>query len=144
VNSPDQLTAEQRGKVMAAVKSKDTTPEKLVRKMMHAQGFRFRLHRRDLPGVPDLAFPRYRVAVFVNGCFWHWHGCKRSRMPATNRSYWDRKIKSNVARDLENKKKLEALGWRRVDIWECEIDRGVELLKSVLSEPPSSHSLIVD
>ena len=105
---------------MAAVKSKNTSCELRVRRALHAAGFRFRLHRKDIPGNPDILFPRHRLAVFVHGCFWHWHGCKRSRMPATNVDYWESKIGRNVQRDLENAQKLEFMGWERVIIWECE------------------------
>ncbi len=96
-----------------------------VRRAVHAAGFRYRLHRADLPGKPDLVFPRYKLVVFVNGCFWHWHGCKRSRMPAANHDYWVRKIGRNVERDQQQRAALSALGWQVVVIWECELAAGI-------------------
>lgn len=92
------------------------------------KGFRFRLHRRDLPGNSDIVLPRYRVAVFVHGCFWHWHGCRRSRMPATNQEYWKAKIDRNVQRDAARMGELEALGWECRVIWECELKGAIEQL----------------
>ena len=107
---------------MAAVKSKNTSCEMRVRRAIHRAGFRFRLHRKDIPGKPDLLLPRYRMAVFVHGCFWHWHGCKRSRMPSSNVEYWTSKIDRNVTRDQMNRRNLEALGWESVIIWECNLE----------------------
>lgn len=110
-----------RSWTMAQVKSKNTTPEMVVRRAAHAMGLRYRLHREDLPGRPDLVFPRWRVAVFVNGCFWHCHeGCSRARVPRSNRVYWIRKLAGNVRRDRENMRSLRKAGWRVVVIWECE------------------------
>ena len=106
---------------MAAVKSKNTSCEMRVRRAIHGAGFRFRLHRKDIPGKPDLLLPRYRMAVFVHGCFWHWHGCKRSRMPSSNVEYWTSKIDRNVTRDQLHRQNLEALGWEPVVIWECDL-----------------------
>ena len=113
---------------MRQVRSVNTKPEMIVRSALHAAGYRFRLHRRDLPGNPDLVFPRYKVAVFVHGCFWHWHGCKRSRMPATNRDYWESKIARNVERDRETMTQLAALGWDVHVIWECDLKTGIDEL----------------
>jgi DNA mismatch endonuclease (patch repair protein) len=117
---------------MGRVRSKGTTPEMTVRRAVHAAGHRFRLHRKDLPGSPDLVFPRYKLAVFVHGCFWHWHGCKRSRMPATNHDYWTNKIARNVRRDEKARSELEACGWRCRVIWECELRGGSDQLLSEL------------
>lgn len=111
---------------MRKIKSTNTRPEMIVRRALHAAGFRFRLHRRDLPGNPDLVFARHKVAVFVHGCFWHWHGCKRSRMPTSNREYWTSKIARNVARDRETMAQLAALGWDVHVFWECELQQGIE------------------
>ena len=113
---------------MRQVRSVNTKPEMIVRSALHAAGYRFRLHRRDLPGNPDLVFPRYKVVVFVHGCFWHWHGCKRSRMPATNRDYWESKIARNVERDRETMAQLAALGWDVHVIWECDLKTGIDEL----------------
>jgi DNA mismatch endonuclease (patch repair protein) len=111
---------------MARVHSTGTSPEMKVRRAIHRAGFRFRLHRADLPGKPDLVFPRFRLVVFVHGCFWHWHGCKRSRMPATNRDYWTRKIARNVERDQRNQQRLIDLDWEVRIIWECELAAGID------------------
>lgn len=106
---------------MARVPSSGSRPELYVRRAVHAAGFRYRLHRADLPGKPDLVFPRFRLAVFVHGCFWHWHGCKRSRMPEANHDYWTRKIARNVQRDERNLQALRELGWDACVIWECAL-----------------------
>ena len=105
----DSLT---RSAIMARVKSRDTGPEMEVRRALHRAGHRFRLHRSDLPGRPDLLFPRHRLVLFVHGCFWHWHGCKRSRMPRSNVEYWTAKIERNVNRDAQTRSELEHLGWK--------------------------------
>jgi DNA mismatch endonuclease (patch repair protein) len=107
---------------MRAVKAKDTAPELQVRRFVHSLGCRFRLHRKDLPGAPDIVFPRLRRVLFVHGCFWHGHSCKRgNRIPKTNREYWVQKIQRNRNRDSEHARDLEALGWRQLVIWECEL-----------------------
>ncbi|WP_020180625.1 very short patch repair endonuclease [Methylopila sp. M107] len=116
------MTDPARSAVMRAVKSRDTGPEMLVRRVAHALGFRFRLHRTDLPGSPDLVFPRAKTAVFVHGCFWHGHDCPRgARVPKTNVDYWRAKIGRNVARDARVRGELEAAGWRTLTLWECEL-----------------------
>ncbi len=105
---------------MRAVRSKDTGPELLVRRLLHAMGYRYRLHRKTLPGKPDLVFPRSRKAVFVHGCFWHWHGCSKGQLPKSRQDYWEPKLRRNIARDLENIAALEALGWHPLTVWQCE------------------------
>ncbi len=115
-------TPEQRSRIMRSVKSRDTAPELTVRRLVHRMGYRFRLHRKDLPGKPDLTFPRLRKAVFVHGCFWHGHDCARgARIPHSNRSYWLKKIARNRARDRKNLKQLAAAGWRSLVVWECDL-----------------------
>lgn len=107
---------------MRAVRSKDTKPELAVRRIAYGLGYRYRLHRRDLPGTPDLAFIGRRKAVFVHGCFWHGHGCSRgARTPKENRAYWVLKIARNRERDGRHLAELEALGWRSLVVWECEL-----------------------
>lgn len=111
-----------RSEVMARIKGKDTGPEKAVRSLLHSLGFRFRLHRRDLPGSPDIVFPGRKAVVFVHGCFWHGHGCKQaSYAPKTNSEFWAKKLTQNMARDGIAKSELESLGWRVLVVWECEI-----------------------
>jgi DNA mismatch endonuclease, patch repair protein len=112
---------EVRRRTMQAVKSKDTAVEMRVRRMLHAEGYRYRLHRRDLPGCPDLVFISRRKVVFINGCFWHGHHCPRgSRVPKTNRAYWTAKILNNRRRDAQHIRSLAAEGWRSLVVWECE------------------------
>ena len=129
----DTVSAKQRSAIMAQVHSTDTGPELKVRKAVHGAGFRYRLHRADLPGRPDLVFPQFRLAVFVHGCFWHWHGCKRSRMPAANHEYWTRKIERNVQRDRRNQDALKEIGWDIRILWECELNHTIDELISDLS-----------
>ena len=118
----DVFTPEQRSAVMRRVKGKDTTPELKVRKALTALGARYRLHRKDLPGNPDIVLPGRRLALFVHGCFWHGHDCARgARVPKQNRDYWLAKVARNRARDAANRGKLEGLGWRVETIWECEL-----------------------
>ncbi|MEJ5093588.1 MULTISPECIES: very short patch repair endonuclease [Sphingomonas] len=106
---------------MSRVRSRDTQPELRVRKVAHAAGLRFRLHRRDLPGTPDLVFPKHKLAVFVHGCFWHRHpGCKRASMPAARQEFWRDKFEKNVARDRAALKALAASAWSSIIIWECQ------------------------
>lgn len=118
----DVFTPEKRAAVMRAVKGKDTKPEMIVRRLLHGAGYRYRLHRADLPGKPDLAFSGRRKVIFVHGCFWHGHDCKRgARVPKTNTGYWTAKIARNVARDKKTAAEIDSLGWQRLVIWECEI-----------------------
>ena len=118
----DVFTAAQRSAVMARVKGQDTGPERAVRRMLTALGLRYRLHRKDLPGRPDLALGPRRVALFVHGCFWHGHDCARgARKPKQNAGYWCAKIARNRARDAANTADLAAIGWRALVVWECEL-----------------------
>lgn len=124
----DVHTPEQRQLNMSAIKGKDTKPEIQVRKALHAQGYRFRLHRKDLPGKPDIVLPKYKTVIFVNGCFWHRHpGCKYASTPSTNSDFWNAKFEENTARDKRNYAQLEELGWKVVVIWECETQSLSEL-----------------
>jgi DNA mismatch endonuclease, patch repair protein len=119
---------EERSRIMRAVRSTDTRPELLVRKIIHRLGYRFRLHRKDLAGTPDIVFPARRKLIFVHGCFWHGHTCKRgARLPKTNRVYWTKKIRRNTARDEEHLLRLKASGWRVMTIWECALKNKVSL-----------------
>ena len=108
---------------MRAVHSKNTGPELLLRKKLFALGFRYRLYVKDLPGTPDMVFPRYRAAVFVNGCFWHRHGCRLASHPKTNENFWENKFDNNVVRDIRTRKALSLLGWRVATVWECSLGK---------------------
>ncbi len=108
---------------MAAVRSKDTTPELVVRRLVHAMGFRYRLHVESLPGCPDLVFPRLRKVILVNGCFWHMHTCRRSRIPSSRRGYWVKKLERNASRDKRNLRLLRKAGWYVLVAWECQTSR---------------------
>jgi DNA mismatch endonuclease (patch repair protein) len=119
----DKLSAAERSRNMASIRSKNMKPELAVRKAAHSLGFRFRLHRKDLPGKPDLAFPKYRAVIFVHGCFWHQHAepsCLDGRPPKSNLTYWGPKLARNAARDEASRTQLEAQGWRVLVVWECE------------------------
>lgn len=123
----DTLTPAQRSARMALVRSRDTKPEIHVRRLVHQMGYRYRLHRRDLPGTPDLAFPSRRKAIFVHGCFWHGHKCRMGdRLPKSRVQFWSRKIAENAARDKRQLRKLRYQGWKALVIWECQLS-GVAL-----------------
>jgi len=118
----DHLSQAQRSEMMARVRDRDTTPELRVRSIVHRLGYRFRLHRRDLPGTPDLVFPRLRRIVFVHGCFWHMHTCPRGRStPTSNAAFWRVKRTGNVARDRLARAQLRRAGWRVLTLWECQL-----------------------
>jgi len=129
----DVFDVKKRSEVMARVRSKNTQPELLVRRFLHARGFRFRLHRTDLPGKPDLVFPSLRTVIFVNGCFWHGHeGCRRATIPATRTEFWVNKIKATKVRDVKAVSALEAAGWTVRVVWECSITP--DILNALASE----------
>ena len=118
----DKLTAAQRSANMARIRNKDTSPEIAVRKLAHAMGYRFRLHRKDLPGRPDMVFPSRKAVIFIHGCFWHQHpdpSCKDGRRPKSRPEYWEPKLDGNMARDLRNQADLQSAGWRVLVLWEC-------------------------
>lgn len=118
----DTLSKAERSERMSRIRGSDTKPELALRSAMHRLGFRFRLHGSNLPGRPDLIFPKYRAVVFVHGCFWHQHnGCKIATTPKSNTVFWQAKFKRNVDRDLKVAKSLEQLGWRVFTVWECEV-----------------------
>jgi DNA mismatch endonuclease (patch repair protein) len=116
----DRITSETRSRNMAAIRGSNTKPELIVRHFLHACGFRFRLHRKDLPGKLDIVLPKYRAVIFVHGCFWHLHGCKNTIIPKTRTEWWTAKLAGNRARDERNRLRLEELGWRGITVWECE------------------------
>jgi DNA mismatch endonuclease (patch repair protein) len=116
----DVVSPADRSRMMAGIQGKNTKPELIVRRMLFASGYRFRLHRRDLPGAPDIVMPGRKVAIFVHGCFWHMHqGCRYAKMPATRPEFWKAKLEANVERDRHAVEKLQALGWRVLCVWEC-------------------------
>lgn len=119
----DRVTPDARSRLMSKIGSKNTKPELAVRSLLHRLGYRFRLHRKDLPGTPDIVLPKFGVALFVNGCFWHGHRCKIDKMPKSRVEYWGPKIEANKKRDARKRKQLQRLGWRTVLVWECEIKR---------------------
>lgn len=110
---------------MSRIRSKNTKPELLVRKYLYANGFRFRVNVRTLPGTPDIVLKKYHTAIFINGCFWHGHVCQQGRMPKTNVAFWEKKIARNQERDEEVRDKLRALGWRTMVVWECQLKPAV-------------------
>ena len=111
-----------RSALMSKVRNKHTKPELIVRSRLHHAGFRFRLHDKSLPGTPDLVLKKHRTAIFVNGCFWHGHGCKKSKLPATRTEFWQAKIERNKARDAQQKRALTQQGWAVFTIWECKLE----------------------
>ena len=128
----DRLTKEQRSSVMAKIRAKNTKPEIYVRRLVHKLGYRFRLHRTDLPGKPDIVFVRLRKVIFINGCFWHAHQCKHGkRIPEANRSYWIQKRRKNFCRDRASTKALEKDGWFVLTIWECELTESRRLVHKI-------------
>ena len=125
----DRLSPEQRTHLMRKVKGKDTGPEKLVRSVLHRLGYRFRLHRKDLPGTPDLVLPKHRAVIFVHGCFWHGHGCRIGKLPKSRLDYWEPKIEANRKRDARKQEQLLEQGWRIGVVWQCELRNLPELEK---------------
>lgn len=126
----DNLSKARRSANMRAVRSQDTRPEICVRQVAHALGYRFRLHRSELPGKPDIVFIGKRKAIFVHGCFWHQHkGCKRASMPQSNVNFWRIKLTRNVTRDADQLRSLKAVGWTALVVWECETKDKIKLAK---------------
>lgn len=132
---------------MGKIRSKNTGPEKLLRSQLFLKGFRFRIHRSDLPGKPDIVLPKFKTAIYVHGCFWHFHeACPGGHMPKTNSNYWELKFEKNLARDKNNLQELQRLGWQVVVIWECElknkdmITKKINELISFLELPNSNAS----
>ena len=124
----DRITPERRSWLMSRVRSKDTTPELSVRRLVHGLGYRYRLHRKDLPGNPDIVFPRRRKIIFVHGCFWHGHDCKAGRKrPKANEEYWSAKLARNWDRDAANPVLLRVQGWDVLIVWECDLKRPDDL-----------------
>ena len=119
----DRVSSKRRSAIMSKVKSKDTGPEMVVRRMLHGLGYRYRLHRRELPGSPDLVFPGRRKVIFVHGCFWHGHGCKIGKLPKSKTDYWKPKILANRKRDARNLASLKKVGWSTLVVWQCDLKK---------------------
>jgi DNA mismatch endonuclease (patch repair protein) len=132
----DVFDKEKRSEIMSKVKRENTKPERTLRSLLHKQGYRFRIHRRDLPGKPDVVLPKYKSVIFVHGCFWHRHpGCVKASLPSTNTDFWEKKFEKTITRDKENIIKLRQMGWRVIVVWECELknpERVVEKLDILL------------
>lgn len=139
----DTVDPKKRSEIMSHIRSKNTKPELLIRSLLHRSGFRFRIHRRDLPGCPDIVLPKYRTIIFVHGCFWHQHpGCRKATIPETNRDFWAEKLTKNATRDFLICIELKKQGWKTIIVWQCELKKILEvpdilLEKIILSVPPN-------
>ena len=127
----DTISKEKRSALMARIRSKDTKPELVVRSILHRLGFRFRIHRKDLPGKPDIVLPRHHKIILVQGCFWHGHTCILASKPKSNQKYWQEKIKTNKLRDRRVKRELIKQGWSVFELWECEIRKRTGLIEKI-------------
>ncbi|WP_081025131.1 very short patch repair endonuclease [Pseudomonas amygdali] len=127
----DVVDSATRSRMMAGIQGKNTSPELLIRKALHARGFRFRIHAKDLPGKPDLVLPKYSAVIFIHGCFWHGHDCRYFKVPKTRPEFWLEKIRKNQARDLSQIATLQSIGWRVLVVWECAV-RSMKKQKSDL------------
>jgi len=119
----DKVSKDKRSEIMSRVRSKNTKPEMMVRSALHKAGYRFRLHRKDLPGKPDIVLPKHGTVIFVHGCFWHRHDCKKATTPKSNEEYWKKKFERNVNSFSESKSKLIGLGWKVLVVWECQTEK---------------------
>ena len=130
----DRVSSERRSEIMSRVRSKDTKPEMIVRRLVHGLGYRYRLHSKDVPGKPDLVFRSRKKAIFVHGCFWHRHeGCPRSSMPKTRVEFWQSKFRDNIKRDQKVYRELHSLGWDYLVLWECEVKDILGLKEKILA-----------
>jgi DNA mismatch endonuclease, patch repair protein len=136
----DHVDSAKRSLNMAAVRSKNTKPEMVVRKIVYGLGYRYRLHWKKLPGKPDLVFPGKHKAIFVHGCFWHGHECSRARLPSTNIEFWEQKIGNNKERDSRVRNQLESEGWNVLTIWQCELKNDSELKQTIVRFLTTSHN----
>ena len=121
----DIFNKKKRSQIMGRISGKDTKPELIIRKALFSEGYRYRLHRKDLPGSPDIVFPSLKKVIFVNGCFWHGHNCKKAALPTTNKRFWKKKLTGNKERDKLNLLKLKKEGWKVLIIWQCEIKKSI-------------------
>jgi len=134
--SNDIYSKEKRSELMSKVRSKNTKPELIVRSRLHKLGFRYRLHRKDIPGCPDITLPKYKTVIFVHGCFWHQHpGCKKATIPKNNHDFWLLKLEENIERDRKHVSQLIELGWNVIIVWECDIKKDVgTVLETIISQ----------
>ncbi|WP_290564942.1 very short patch repair endonuclease [Akkermansia sp.] len=133
----DIFSSQKRSDIMSKISGKNTKPEILVRKFLFSQGFRYRINVKTLPGKPDIVLPKYKIAIFVHGCFWHGHDCKKGRLPSSNIDFWKNKILNNKLRDNENQTQLTLLGWKVIVIWQCEISKihkKIEIFNKLLKD----------
>lgn len=129
----DTVSREKRSEIMKKVKRENTRPELILRRALHAAGLRYRLHRSDLPGTPDIVIVRHRIAIFVHGCYWHRHaGCKKATTPKSRQEWWEKKFINNVNRDTKNCNQLNEIGWRVVVAWQCQIENSLSSVVSVI------------
>jgi len=138
----DIWSKEKRSKVMSKIRCENTKPEKKLRSWLYANGLRFRIHKKDLPGKPDIVFTKYKTVVFVHGCFWHYHqDCNEGRIPNTNSKFWEEKLSKNIQRDEKHQLQLKALGWKVLVVWECEINKNLnsESFKQILKSIKGDH-----
>jgi DNA mismatch endonuclease, patch repair protein len=141
----DIFSPEKRSQVMSKVRSKDTKPEIVIRRLLHSLGYRFRLYRKELPGNPDIVLPKYKTVIFVNGCFWHQHeGCKKSKLPISNSLFWSVKLQKNVERDKKNIERLEDLGWQVLLIWECQLRDLSTIEEMIINKMKRVHIAVND
>lgn len=119
----DIFSKKKRSQIMSKITGKNTKPELTIRKLLFSEGYRYRLHRKDLPGNPDIVFPSRKKVVFINGCFWHGHNCKKAALPESNKEFWQKKINGNVGRDKANLVKLKQMRWKSFVVWQCEIKK---------------------
>jgi DNA mismatch endonuclease, patch repair protein len=133
VRLPDVHDKATRSRNMAAIRAKNTKPELLVRQALHGAGLRFRLHRNDLPGKPDIVLPKHQTVIFVHGCFWHGHACEKFRWPKDNADFWRDKINRNIQRDVKAQAELAKAGWRCIVLWDCELKQG-DTMKRLIGE----------
>jgi DNA mismatch endonuclease, patch repair protein len=129
---PDVFPPTKRSQIMSKIGQRNTKPEIIVRKLLHRMGYRFRLHRQDLPGSPDIVLPKYKTVIFVHGCFWHGHSeCPRAKLPETNQEFWENKIEKNRLRDRRNAANLAKLTWQVITVWQCELKDMEALCKRI-------------
>jgi DNA mismatch endonuclease (patch repair protein) len=144
----DVFGKDKRSQIMSRVRGKDTKPELIVRSLLHRMGYRFRIHRTDLPGNPDITLPKHKKVIFVHGCFWHGHlACARAKRPSTNVEFWQKKLDKNIQRDTQNIAKLVALGWTVLVIWQCEVKNLPNLkykLEHFLGKNAAQHGMTME